>query len=357
MKPKHWQLLQHTVSVPPGLKNAHHQWDELTRLYLLISDGQGNTGIGEATPLPGLSPDTALVCKTTLSQFLPLFMNKAISSPQDIATVAAVFPSALPAARFALETALLDLLAQSRNIPLWALFVPEPCPVRVNALLSEDTLEADAHRLFNSGIRVFKLKVGARNNFRSEVGHLQWLRETFGDDIVIRLDANGALAGPHMAHKLDELSRFNPEYIEEPAPFAALVPGQLRVPYAFDESLIQIKNPHAIEAHPLCKALILKPTLLGGFFHLQKLTEIAEQSNRQAVITHSFESLPGFLAAVHLAVSVRAKSICGLHPHPALDAVDASTFFELNGDAIQLKTHPGLGVRPEDIINLDIGES
>ena len=352
MKPKHWQLLQKTVPAPPGLSNAKTEIDTISRLYLLIEDESGLTGIGEASPMRGYSPDFISDCNVTLSHFLPLFMDRQISSPEDIATIAAAFPPALPSARFALETALLDLLARCRSIPLWALFVTQDAPVRVNALLSENQFEEHARNLFESGIRTFKIKVGKRKNFRNEISQLKWLRDTFGDDIEIRLDANGAFTDSNLVHKLNELSRYRPEYIEEPTPFTVLVPGKLPIPYAFDESLAQMKNPYAITAHPMCNALVLKPTLLGGFFQALKLARLAKETSRKVVITHMFESLPGYLASVHLAIAAETTDVCGLYPHPAMDAVSPSRFFHMEGDSIHLRRHDGLGVAPEDIIDL-----
>src|SRR5439155_7333732 len=93
-------------------------------LLLRLVDGAGCVGQGEASPLPGYSPDSLGGCRAALLRVAawprpPLDAERPLE-PQLRARLDAIDP-ALPAARFALETALLDLAAQARGAPLWAL--------------------------------------------------------------------------------------------------------------------------------------------------------------------------------------------------------------------------------------------
>ncbi|MBN2716864.1 MAG: hypothetical protein JXX14_13515 [Deltaproteobacteria bacterium] len=337
------------VKVPLPITNAAHHWKTVPRLYLKITDEDGCTGIGEASPLPGYSPDTAALCHGALSELLPRIMNRQVLGISDIESTCALVPKDAPAARFALETALLDLFAQSKNAPLWSLFVNSETPIEVNGLLSDNETEATAQNLFDTGIRVFKMKIGTPNQFPKELDSLVRLRKTFGNEIAIRLDANSTLAGPDLLQKLNRLSAFDPEYIEEPFPLSQQLPDHLPVPFAVDESLVEINDHQKIAVHPQCRAFVLKPTLLGGFFNVLKLARIANQCSCEAVVTHCHESLPGFLATIHLSIAVKSRTACGLYPHAALRTSASENYFRLTNGRISLISQMGLGILPNDI--------
>ncbi|MBN2525520.1 MAG: hypothetical protein JXR76_03940 [Deltaproteobacteria bacterium] len=353
---KQWKVIERALRIPFAVGNAAKSWQQFCRVYVFVSDGDRNTGTGEASPLPGHSPDTLLQCHQALSRFLPRIVNNVIETVQDVEAVSRAFTDKTPAARFALETALLDLLAKAHRIPLWRLFVRQISPVKANALLPSTDYRDIATQFYDDGIRVFKIKVGARNSARTEMQQLHWLRETFGDTIDIRLDANGTLAGQRMSHKLAAFAPFCPEFIEEPAPFETMIPSPLPIPFAFDESLVHLKNIHAITMHPSCNALVLKPSLLGGFFKIHRLAQFARQHRLKIIVTHMYESLPGYLAAVHLAASIRTESACGLFPHPALGPIHLDGYIQRQGEMLRLKECHGLGISASTLTHL-IGAS
>ena len=91
------------------------------RAHLLrLVDERGNVGVGEASPLPGYSPDDPSECPRILSA-----VAAAIDHAPDhvneieawIESLFAIAPNA-PASRFAVETAVLDLVSQRANMPL-----------------------------------------------------------------------------------------------------------------------------------------------------------------------------------------------------------------------------------------------
>ena len=51
------RVLQHARVLPAAARSAAGTWTERTGLTLLLEDDAGLTGLGEAAPLPGFSPD------------------------------------------------------------------------------------------------------------------------------------------------------------------------------------------------------------------------------------------------------------------------------------------------------------
>ncbi len=345
-----------TVPTPPGTGSAVRKWHQLERLYLMVRDEKGNAGMGEASPLPGHSPETVADCSRSLSQALPLLTGMQISDIANIETLCGQVPIHLPSARFALESALLDLLARSTGVPLWRLFADNRTGIRVNALLRTERFQETTRRLYEQGIRVFKLKLNGKENLKNHLTMLHWLRDTYGDSIDIRIDANGTLRPDTLIETLGRIAAFFPEYVEEPVPFAQLSAASLPVPIAFDESLQRDDAVSQMLAHPSCQAVILKPSLLGGIFRARRLAAAASAASRDVIVTHMFESLPGFLAILHMAASLPLRRPCGLLPPATVHTENAHQYFTLQCDTIRPGDKPGIGVAT-DCLPTEDGES
>jgi o-succinylbenzoate synthase len=234
-------------SAPRSARNARQIWLEREGLLLRLSGADGLVGQGEASPLPAYSSDSLQDCDSALRSVSGAEASEALAQAEPKAIVDWVsqrIPESLPAARFALETALLDLLAQQRRVPLHALFrSPPPQSVALAALLATEPAERTlphAVALFERGVRTFKLKLGQAGQFSRECELLGALRSHFGDSVRLRLDANRAFAPTSLVECLTTLSTFDPEYVEEPcAPEALFDRDRLPVRIALDETLAE----------------------------------------------------------------------------------------------------------------------
>jgi O-succinylbenzoate synthase len=90
---------------------------------------------------------------------------------------------------------------------------------------------------------------------------------------------------------------------------------------ALDESLLDLDAAALARAltSPRLAALVLKPTLLGGFARCLELAAAAHEHGVAPVITHTLEGPIGTAACTELARAVAADVPVGLAPHPALD--------------------------------------
>ena len=136
-----------------------------------LEDASGAVGCGEAMPLPGFGTETLERCFEALE-----FLTRSVVSSEvgDLASFAdRIFdltPDA-PAARCAIEVAVLDLTARRRDVTLSALlcetFGSARRPrerVELNALIaleSPDAAASAAQRACAAGFGTLKLKIGA----------------------------------------------------------------------------------------------------------------------------------------------------------------------------------------------------
>lgn len=301
-----------------------------------LTDEQGTSGLGEALPLPGYSRDDA----DTAFRVLGRLAGAVLEVPQgarglaQIAATLAPFDAALacaPSARFALECALLDLLARRalQSAAAWLAQGRALQRVAVSMLLpDDDTLAvAAAAQAVARGHRVLKLKVArADRSATQEMALLAAVRaaaEAAAPGAVrLRLDANGAMDPATLVQRMAGWSAFGVELVEEPlAGEALLALPALPLPWAADESLIEPARAAALLALPRDRrpaALVLKPALLG----LARCFELADAAAARGVgviVTHSLDGDIGHAAACALAQSLpQPPWPCGLALHGGL---------------------------------------
>jgi L-alanine-DL-glutamate epimerase-like enolase superfamily enzyme len=262
------------VTWPLQARDALRRWSERRALLLTLEGG----GTGEAAPLPGYSPDTLEACRAALAALPPL-----TGELDDLRHV----PRSLPAARFALETA---LLARRGGLGLPAR------PVARSRLV--DSVAAAAAALA-AGAAVLKVKVGVPG----DVELLAALRDRF-PGVPLRLDANGTPVGA--AH-----AAFAPELVEEPADPAAPHP----FPVALDESLQRLPfgAVRALARAGRVQALVLKPMALGGALRCLELARRAVELDLAVCASHLHDGPVARAATRALAEALPGRVLaCGV---------------------------------------------
>ncbi len=331
-------------------------------LWIEVKDDAGRSGWGEASPLPPFSRDDVPSCARALESLFPRLgeIDEARSiGPAIRAAFAPVLPDfkLTPTARFALETALLDLLARRRGISVAALLAGGSAlrEVPVNALLIADPsgdLAERAAALADLGYGAIKIKLRARDDagFDRELAALHAVRARLPLPFELRLDPNGAWSIEEARRRLSALAPIAPRYVEQPVLPADLVDlGRCAVPWAADESLAnEVDHPRLLR-DPGCAALILKPAILGSLLVARELALAAHAHGKQAVVTHFFDGPIALAAAAELALSLSAPVLAaGLDPHDRLGDWPSIVVPQLarRGVVIAAST-PGLGLDPD----------
>lgn len=313
-----------------------------------LGDDAGNLGLGEASPLPGFSPDTLEAVCAHLEASLPALRDRELPEALEALGVPGADDRS-PSERFALETALVDLLGRRRGVPARAILGGD-VPVAVNgyagAALSPSLL-ADAREILDAGFGALKVKVGG-GSFEAERSALGRLRRELGDTFSLRLDANGAWDLATARSRVAALESLDVEFIEQPVAGADLLRlGELAVPWAADESLLDPGVRAAFFADPEvrrgCVAVVLKPALLGGLLVTRAVAVEALRARLGVVVTHLFDGPVALAACRALARSLPMPPLaCGLDPHPGLEAWPAVPLSR--GPWVEGDDTPGLGI-------------
>lgn len=263
--------------------------------FIMIKD-EDNLGIGECSLIPGLSPDD------------PSLINKVfegLKQQGELSDNSSEFKN-FPAIRFAIEKSLLSLKNKSDQILFNSAFL-NGTGIPINGLIwmgEKGFMLNQIKEKLNSGFNCIKIKVGAID-LEDELSLLKYIRREFtGQELELRLDANGAFSADGALDKLNRLSDFDIHSIEQP-----IQAGQIEamaglcqtspIPIALDEELIGVYDESA--KINLLKSInpqyiILKPSLLGGFAASEEWIRIAEDKNIAWWVTSALESNIGLNA-------------------------------------------------------------
>jgi O-succinylbenzoate synthase len=240
-------------------------------------DSDGFIGWGESSPMAGsfYSTDTPESCWSELCDVIaPAVLHRDMAAGDE-----------LPGKHFAsvgIETALWDIEAQRRGVPLHKLLggTRECVEAGLAVGLYDDTSELlrAIERHLVGGYKRVKIKI-ARG---SDVQLVQSVRAAFGDDLPLMVDANGDYTLEHIDvfRRLDE---FNLMMIEQPlaGPMleeSAKLQDKLRTPICLDESLETLASAERAISLGSLRIANIKIQRVGGFRNALRMLELCRRN-------------------------------------------------------------------------------
>jgi o-succinylbenzoate synthase len=263
-------------------------------IQISSSDMPSIIGLGEASPLAGLSIDYSPNFEEVLDKYCLLLSQQELNS----STITEIIPPDLPSIRFGFETALLDL-EQGGQRQLFN-FSPQ-FSIPINGLIWMGDLAFMQQQIdvkLSQGYNCLKFKVGGLN-FDQEFDLIQALRNRYNaQDLIIRLDANGAYSKYNVEKVLNQWSLLDIHSIEQPIKqgkyeLMAYLCQNSPIDIALDEELIGVDNydDRKLLLETIKPAyIILKPTLLGGFNAVRQWIDLAESLSIKWWLTSALES-------------------------------------------------------------------
>ena len=244
--------------------------------WLLTIEHNGRFGIGECSPLPGLSIDN--IADYERSKLLWVCQHISLGKE-------ALWDElkSYPSIQFGVEQAFLSLETQEEGVLFPSAFTQGKEAIPINGLIwmgDKEFMQQQIREKLAQGFRCIKMKIGAID-FETEYTLLKGIRQQFTpSEIELRVDANGAFSPMDALEKLKRLSDLQIHSIEQP-----IRAGQYEVmarlcetsplPIALDEELIGVACPSRKEEilqwiKPAY--IILKPSLIGGYRGSSSLT-------------------------------------------------------------------------------------
>ena len=332
-------LYHYRLPLAEPLPVGERRLTERRGLLLRVTDEDGAEGWGEAAPLPGFSPESLDEATDGAQRLRARLTGLHVPAAEIDAVLRAVPTSDVPpSVRFAAEGAVVELMAARRGGSVTRVLGGTTDTVALNALITTDAdLEVAAEQVRRAGYRAVKLKVG-RAAVEADVQRVRRLHAALGDTAVLRLDANRKWEcgeAVSFAEAVDDIPlAYVEEPLQDPTNLVSLVEAT-GLPVALDETTREW-TPEEVPAALPVRAVVLKPTLLGGITETRRWAAWARRRAAAPVISASYESGIGLRMLVALAGALSNGPV-GLSTYPRLAADVLRPRLPLSGAAIDVE--------------------
>ncbi|MDI6911090.1 o-succinylbenzoate synthase [Nocardioides sp.] len=342
-----WVKLPLVTPFRTSFGTAH---DRDTFLLRLVTD-EGFEGWAEcaAEPEPLYSEEFLAGAEMVLRDHLVprlLALGDALSATRVPTALAPV--KGHPMAKHVLETAVLDAELRAADMSfgryLGAVVDRVPAGVSVGIMDTIDELVSHVSDYLAQGYRRIKLKIEPGWDLEP----VRVVREKFGDDLLLQVDANTAYTLADAQH-LARLDPFDLLLIEQPLAeddlrgHAALA-EVLRTPVCLDESITSARDAATAIALGACSVINVKPARVGGYLEARRIHDVAVANGVPVWCGGMLETgigrapnvalaaLPGFVMPGDTSASDRYFT------------TDLTPPFVLDDGHLAVPTGPGLGV-------------
>ncbi|MFD9739454.1 o-succinylbenzoate synthase [Umezawaea sp. NPDC059074] len=253
-------------------------------------------------------------------------------------------------AKAALEMAVLDAELRAEGRPLarelGATRDRVPCGVSVGIMDSIGELLDAVGGYLDAGYVRIKLKIEPG----WDVEPVRAVRERFGDDVLLQVDANTAYRIGDARH-LARLDPFDLLLIEQPLDEEDLLghaelARMISTPVCLDESITSARSAAAAIALGACKIVNIKPGRVGGYLEARRIHDVCVANGVPVWCGGMLETGLGRAANVALAALPGFTLPGDTSASDRFYRRDITTPFVLDGGHLAVPTGPGLGVEP-----------
>jgi muconate cycloisomerase len=185
------------------------------------------------------------------------------------------------ASQAAFELALIDCLLKEQNISLSKILPPKRSNVIYSGVItagSKAKVTQIAQYFKTLGLHQIKVKVDGK----SDRERLLAVREVMGDDVSIRIDANGIFSIEETIEVLKQLSGIRIDCIEQPiarGDISGLIKlkSEISIPVMADESLVTLEDAQQLISAKACSFFNLRISKCGGVCKTLRLAGLANK--------------------------------------------------------------------------------
>lgn len=326
--------------------------DEVRNAFVEITLDNGIKGIGSGNPSEYVVGENITQCLDALQDHnLEFLIGREIREFHQLTfEVWQTFPKN-PSARAALDIALHDVFTKYLDIPLVRFLGQKiktlPTSNTIGIKNAEETIKEAADYL-KQGFKILKVKLG--KDLAEDIERLVKLRENFGNNVVIRIDANQGYSVEQTIDFYHQTKRLNIELIEQPLPAKAVaemksLPDEIKSKIAADESLITPKDAMELIKPPRASGIFnIKLMKCGGISQGLKIADIVLYEGVDLFWGCNDESIVSITAALHAAFSCSSTKYIDLDGSLDLGNDVVKDGFILKDGYMYCSDKPGLGV-------------
>lgn len=253
-----------------------------------------------------------------------------------------------PMAKHVLETAVLDAELKSLGVSfgryLGAVRSTVPAGVSVGIMDSVPELLDAVGGYLDEGYQRIKLKIEPGWDLEP----VRRVRERFGDDLVLQVDANTAYTLRDARH-LAKLDVFDLLLIEQPLPEDDLLghaelARRIGTPVCLDESITSARDAASAIALGACSVINIKPSRVGGYLEARRIHDVAEAHGVPVWCGGMLECGVGRAPNIALAALPNFVMPGDTSASNRYFAEDVTAPIRLEDGHVRVPTAPGIGV-------------
>lgn len=352
MKIEEIELYQVAIPFLSPFKYAGGELSSHSCLIIAVKS-EGLTGWGECPtfPNPYYTSETMTTAFHVLQDFLiPAVIGKNVNSPSGITSLMSKVRGH-QMAKSSLESAIWDLFAQAKNLPLTTLLGGVRDRVKVGVSVS---LQKNLNQLCNrieqyveQGYQRIKLKISPDWALKP----LQAVREKY-PQLMLMADANSVftLADVPLFQQMDELNLI---MIEQPLAYDdlldhAYLQSQIKTPICLDESINSVHDTRLAIALKSAQVINLKVSRVGGISNALKIHDLCQQAKIKLWCGGMLESGIGRATNLHMASLANftlPADISATNRYFAEDIIENSISLNPEDSTITVPNKSGIGVK------------
>ncbi|TLP79968.1 mandelate racemase/muconate lactonizing enzyme family protein [Nesterenkonia sphaerica] len=299
------EAIPYTIPYSQPLRFASGQVREADHVLIRVHTDAGLIGTSDTPPRPYTYGETQ---GSIISVITTIFAPQMIGlDPFDREKVRQVLGRTFhnATAKGSIDIALWDIIGQAQQMPVTRLLGGYTDRLRVSHMLgfkeAGALVEEVAQMRANYGISSFKLKVGRRPT-SLDMGAARALRESFGEEIELYMDANRGWHAEETGHVLAEAAELGMQFLEEPNHAAEHVgrrwlTARSPIPIAADESAPDLAAA-AREIVTQGADLLAIKTARTGFTESSRIVGLAEGLGVEVYVGNQIDTQVGSAASV-----------------------------------------------------------
>ncbi len=286
--------------------------------FIRVHTDAGFYGVGECSAFPMIVGETQGTCLVMASEFARLWKGKdALDIPARLQQLHD-FTAGNSTIKSAFDMALYDIAAKSANLPLYRFLGGSKKRVETDITIGIATPQVMAGKALEfrqNGATVLKVKLG--KDAKSDVERIKQIRDSVGDNMKIRVDANQGWSFDDAVYALQAIGQYDIEFCEQPMrtwyddrlpELKKLSPVKIMA----DES---VYNHHDARKHinsNSCDYINIKLSKSGGIFEAKQIHDGAAEKSIPCMMGGMLESRIALSAKLHFVYASPNIKFCDM---------------------------------------------
>ena len=266
-------------------------------------------GIGECSAFPMIVGETQNTCYEMAKDFAKLWKGKSALNIEDRLMELHLFTAGNSTIKSAYDMALYDIAAKNASQPLYIFLGGTKKEMLTDitvGISTPDAMAQQAKAFVEKGATILKIKLG--KDVVTDVVRIKTIRESIGNDIKIRIDANQGWSVEDATNALTQLGQYNIEFCEQPMRSYndEYLPALIKtssIKIMADESVYNHHDAVRLIKNKACHYINIKFAKSGGIHEALKIIAVAKENNIPCMMGGMLESRVALSAFAHFAAA------------------------------------------------------